>query len=144
MTELKVEFREKWFLFLCVVAILLMLFVPTLSITTCTMGSEDVWLVNIIFTAPAMLLVSVLVRYAYIPIWGGWVSLCVFPAALLALYTVCEYFLGVTIQGGHFCTVLKGHDFNAYQSSWWSQFWAPVMMLSILVLSFAFVGVLKR
>lgn len=115
-----------------------MLMIPALEITTCTMGSEDAWQLTAIFYIPAMALVFALLLLTRNIHWAKWLSL---PQVVLipwATWVVAKYLIGVTVQGNHFCAVLRDPGFNGYTSSWWAPYWAPTMLIFIGLLCFSY------
>ena len=133
---------HKYLAYFCVVLLnvfswFIILMIPTLEISTCTMGSEDAWLVTGLFYMPLILIISALLPTTKTIKWAKWLSL---PHVILipwAAIVILKYLKGVTIQGHHFCTILNGTSFDGYNSSWWAVYWAPAMLLSI---SFLCVG----
>ena len=129
-----------WRFSLSLLSLLILLSVINIGMTTCTMGSEDAWLVLLLFGAPIIILISVLVYLCRNTEWNMWLIVPVVVLAVFSFITVSKYLYGVTLQGNHFCTVLKGHDFNSYQNSWWAPYWAPAMLVALTLLLAAYLS----
>jgi hypothetical protein len=119
----------------------ILLMIPALEITTCTMGSEDAWSLTAIFYMPFLLLVSLLLLFTRKIEWAKWLSIPQIVLIPWAVFVISRYLVGVTVQGNHFCAVLRDPDFNNYASSWWAPYWAPAMLVVISVLCASYIQV---
>jgi hypothetical protein len=108
----------------------LLLAIPGVQATTCTMGDDDSW-------HASLLLVSPLAFLALLIIWFSRQHHTKFvffslPLALILPYCFIfawDYLVGTTFQGRHLCSVLTGSDFDSYVVDPWSRYWAPVAFL---------------
>ena len=140
MSTLQANIKTVWKFCLSLFSVVTLLAIISIGITTCTMGSEDAWLLALLFCAPSLIVVSVLVYFSRNSGWNRWLVVPVIGLAFFALFTVSKYLLGVTLQGNHFCAVLREPEFNSYQSSWWARYWAPAMILAIALLCGAYLS----
>lgn len=133
--ELKFIFLQKTFTVVVnIFAWFLVLMIPALEITTCTMGSEDAWLGTAILISPALVLSSWFITLTKKVRWSKWLSVPQVIITPWAIYIIFKYLWGVTLRSNHFCTVLKEPVFNSYSPSWWAPYWAPFMLVSIGIL----------
>ena len=109
--------------------------IPLVEITTCTQGSEDAWMVSLLFYLPISLIFLVLA-------WLGtkspsgikWLSLPLFALLPWAAYTASKYIVGVTIGKNHLCAISTGEaGFGSYPSSWWGAYWGPLQLIFIIL-----------
>src|SRR5712692_10169281 len=104
----------------------LLLAIPAVQITTCTMGSEDSWLTSLVLFTPLSILVFLVVWFSR-QHHTKFVFLSIPLAIILpyCLFFAGKFFVGTTLQGNHLCDVLTGESgFNSYGLSWWAKFWA--------------------
>ena len=107
----------------------LLLAIPAVQITTCTMGSEDAWLTSLIIWTP-------LTVAALACIWIAhrhhsslvWLSVPLFVILPYCIYFAGRFLVGTTFRGRHLCSVLHG-GFDGYPSSWWAVLWAPLQLI---------------
>lgn len=109
--------------------------IPLVEITTCTQGSEDAWMVSLLFYLP--------VSFIFLGLaWLGtkspsgirWLSLPLFALLPWAAFIASKYISGVTIGKNHLCVISTGEvGFNSYSSSWWSDYWGPLQLIFIVL-----------
>ena len=95
----------------------LLLAIPAVQITTCTMGSEDAWLTSLIIWTPLTVAVLTCIWIAHRHHSSlVWLSLPLFVILPYCIYFAGRFLVGTTFQGRHLCSVLLG-GFDGYPSS---------------------------
>ena len=109
----------------------LLLAIPAVQITTCTMGGDDAWLTSLIIFSPVAVVVLACIWFAHRHHTRFiWLSVPLFFILPYCMYFSARFLLGATFQGHHLCSVLTGEaGFDAYPSSWWARFWAPLQLV---------------
>jgi hypothetical protein len=115
-----------------------MLFIPIVEITTCTQGSEDAWLVSLLFYSPVTIVAIVLALIGSVKPTGiRWLTLPLFMLFPWAGYVAIHYIIEVTVQGNHLCVVSTGESgFSSYPQSWWAAYWGPSQLLMVTLAAF--------
>jgi len=110
---------------------LLLLAVPAVQMTTCTMGKDDTWLTSLLVFAPlcAMVLGAIALTPAHHSKFR-WFSI-----PLLVIVPYCglfagKFLIGTSLQGHHLCSTLTGDltGFDGYERSSWEPMWAPLQL----------------
>ena len=120
--------------------------IPATSITTCTMGSDDAWLVHLLFWSPLFALLLVLIQLTHRHharwLWLASPHILLVPWALIFAW---PFLSDNTFGAQHLCAILKSEaGFNEYPASWWQPIWAPVQYALLLCLTACMLSSLRK
>jgi len=121
------------------------LLIPMVETTTCTQGNDDAWLATLTVYTPLLI---ILLLFSFIALPNAkalkWLTLPQFILIPYSMYISCRYFIGVTFQGNHPCTICTDVNFNDYPYSFWTNYWAPVQLIVLSICAYTIFLFWKR
>ncbi len=114
--------------------------------TTCTQGDHDSWSVSFFVLSPVNL--AIISGLLLMPRKSRALVPLTIPHLVLvpiSFTVVCQYFIGTTIEGHHFCSIhSKELEFDSYGIEWWYRLWAPTQFALLAFYVFATSAEWKR